>query len=247
MRMRLFPILTVVGGLALLGKLGGFWFETGALAQSQENQAANTDAGGDGTAGAAAETVDSANGGSTNEGSSKDPAEAASADGSASGEENVGLDDAVPGFQKAPLSADPFDLSDEEIDLLQALAKRRGELEQRERDIDQREAMLAAAESRIETRVSELEELGRQIQALLEEHDAKNAEQILSLVRIYESMKPKEAARIFETLEMKVVLDVIGQMQERKSATILAKMDPRIAQAITLQLAQRNALPLPRE
>ena len=131
-------------------------------------------------------TGETADQGSTDANGAEDGTEAASAETaqSTTGEEPGKLGDAVPGFQKAPLSADPFDLSDEEIDLLQALAKRRGELEQRERDIDQREAMLAAAESRIEARVSELEELGREIQALLEEHDTKNAEQIMSLVRI---------------------------------------------------------------
>ena len=60
-------------------------------------------------------------------------------------------------------------------------------------------------------------------------------------------MKPKEAAKIFETMEMSVLLDLLSQMRERKSAAILAKMDPSRAQAVTLQLAQREKLPLPKE
>jgi len=60
-------------------------------------------------------------------------------------------------------------------------------------------------------------------------------------------MKPKDAARIFEELDMAVLLDVIERMKERKSAPILAKMNPVRAKAITLELAQRRELPIPRE
>ena len=56
-------------------------------------------------------------------------------------------------------------------------------------------------------------------------------------------MKPKDAARIFEELDMAVLLDVIERMKERKTAPILAQMNPRRAKAITLELAQRRGLP----
>ena len=107
--------------------------------------------------------------------------------------------------------------------------------------------MLAAAEARIEAKVRGMEELRAEIEALLQKHADKNEEQLLSLVRIYESMKPKDAARIFEELDMEVLLEVVDRMQERKSATILAQMNPRRAKAITLELARRDELPLPRE
>ena len=57
-------------------------------------------------------------------------------------------------------------------------------------------------------------------------------------------MKPKDAARIFEQLDMVVLLDVIERMKERKSAPILAKMKPQRAKEITLELAQRRGLPV---
>ena len=66
-------------------------------------------------------------------------------------------------------------------------------------------------------------------------------------MKIYEAMKPKEAARIVEKLDMPVLLDVVERMKERKASAVLAKMDPAKAKSVTLELAQRRDLPVPRE
>ncbi len=56
-------------------------------------------------------------------------------------------------------------------------------------------------------------------------------------------MKPKDAARIFEELDMAVLLAVGERMKERKTAPILAKLNPQRAKAIAIELAQRRELP----
>ncbi|WP_193371066.1 MotE family protein [Pelagibius marinus] len=153
----------------------------------------------------------------------------------------------IPEEQISNISTDIFQMTDEELVLLQSLSQRREELEQRAREIDEREVLLKAAEQRIEQRIGELEDLQASIEALLVEHDEQTEAQMQSLVKIYESMKPKEAARIFEELDMEVLLEVVERMKERKSAPILAKMNPERAKTVTLELAQRRELPLPRE
>ncbi len=142
-----------------------------------------------------------------------------------------------------PLSSDPFALTDEEIDLLQMLAKRREVIEQRAAGLKQRETLLEAAEKRIDEKIAKLEVLQKAIEDLLIRRDEQEEAQLTSLVKIYENMKPKDAARIFEELDMAVLLDVIERMKERKTAPILAQMNPRRAKAITLELAQRRGLP----
>jgi flagellar motility protein MotE (MotC chaperone) len=52
-------------------------------------------------------------------------------------------------------------------------------------------------------------------------------------------MKPKEAARIFDTLDMDILLSVVEQMRGRKMAPILANMNPEVAQRLTVELAAR--------
>jgi flagellar motility protein MotE (MotC chaperone) len=182
---------------------------------------------------------------------------AAGADGAAdaedpmAGETPVGEPEAdegpIPGSQFTDLPTDIFNMTDEEIELLQSLAKRREELEQRAREIDERTVLLKAAEQRIDQKITELEQLQASIEDLLVKHDEQDEAQMLSLVKIYESMKPKDAARIFEELDMDVLLEVVERMKERKTAPILAQMNPERAKAVTMELAERRDLPIPRQ
>lgn len=140
---------------------------------------------------------------------------------------------------------DPTRFSQSEIDLLQALAARRDVLEKRERSLDQREALLLAAEKRLEDKMTELDAIKLELQALLARHNEQEDGRLRSLVRIYEAMKPKEAAQIFDKLEMGVLLGVVERMKENKVAPILASMQPERAKAVTAMLADRSEAPVP--
>lgn len=131
----------------------------------------------------------------------------------------------------------------ENQELLKHYAERREELDRTQRDIEQREALLAAAEKRIDEKLHELEKVRTEIQKLLGLGNQRQSEQLESLVKIYETMKPKEAARIFEEMDMPVLLDVIQRMKETKTAPILAAMDPVKAKEVTSALVERRTLP----
>ena len=139
----------------------------------------------------------------------------------------------VEGARIMNLPSDPFALSDEEIDLLQSLAERRKELDLRANQLEQREVLLLAVERRIDEKVEALKLLQKSIEGETES-------QYKSLVKIYENMKPKDAARIFEELDMAILLPVTERMKERKLAAILAKMNTTNAMSLTIQLAQRR-------
>jgi flagellar motility protein MotE (MotC chaperone) len=130
-----------------------------------------------------------------------------------------------------------------EIGVLQRLSGRREALEQRSRQMAMREKILQATENRIDNKIGELKKLEGRIKGLLLEHDKEAEEQIKSLVKVYENMKPKEAARIFEELEMDILLDVTERMKEVKMAKVLAAMDPKKAKTLTVRLATHRRLP----
>jgi flagellar motility protein MotE (MotC chaperone) len=134
-------------------------------------------------------------------------------------------------------------LGNVQAEVFQRLTERREELDRRSRELDQRDALLSAAQQRIDQKVTELTELRTNIEGLLRQVDEKQTAQLESLVKIYETMKPKDAARIFEALEMPVLLDVMERMREGKSAPILAAMDPLKAKEVTASLVERRALP----
>ncbi len=130
--------------------------------------------------------------------------------------------------------------SKSEIELLESLAARRQQLNQREEQLKLKENLLRAAEKRIDERIKQLKEIESKIQADLKNRDVLKSNQYKRLVKIYSSMKPKEAARIFDGLSMPVLIDLVKSMKAAAGSQILAKMDPGKARQLTLKLAERE-------
>jgi len=136
-----------------------------------------------------------------------------------------------------------FPYTGEEIELLQRLAERREELDQRARDMDVREKLLIATENGIDKKIESLKSIEAQIRALIEAHSEQEKAQIDSLVKTYSAMKPADAAKIFNTLEMDILIAIIEQMNPKVVAKVLAKMNTGSANNITVELATRKKLP----
>lgn len=136
-----------------------------------------------------------------------------------------------------------IEFSEVRMELFEDLSKRRKGLEAQEKELAVREALLKAAEQEIDQKYKELVSLRSEIQDLLVEQTEEEKKRIQSLVKIYEGMKPKDAARIFNTLDLDVLLNVVSQMSERKSAPVIASMNPDRAQTLTIMLMEQKALP----
>jgi len=145
--------------------------------------------------------------------------------------------------QTAAVPSDTGGFSQTELDVLQKLQERRATLDSRERDIERREALQKAAENQIERKITEMKTLQSTIEGLLRQYNDQEDAKMRSLVKIYENMKPKDAAKIFEQLEMPIMLEVVERMKEQKVAPILAEMDPTKARNLTSELAQRRQMP----
>jgi flagellar motility protein MotE (MotC chaperone) len=129
-------------------------------------------------------------------------------------------------------------MSRSELEVLENLGARRLELDARERDLSTKESLMAAAEKRLDGKIDELRAIQSRIEVLLTKKDGEDAERIASLVKVYENMKAKDAARIFEKLEIKILLPVARDMKPQKVAAILAKMDALSAKQLTVELAE---------
>lgn len=128
-------------------------------------------------------------------------------------------------------------------ELYDNLAKRREELDKREADMVTREALLRAAEQEIDRKYNELAQLRGEIEKLLQKQSDEEQARIVSLVKIYEGMKPADAARIFDTLDIDVLMQVMSKMSERKLSPIMAAMNPERAKTMTIMLAEQKQLP----
>lgn len=138
-------------------------------------------------------------------------------------------------------------MSQAEIAVLESLATRRDEIEKRSKELDTREQLLAAAESRVQDRIEELKGLEKKIAEQLGQADQQSDQQLAGVVKMYEGMKPKEAARIFERLDMAVLVDLVKRMDPRKMSMVLAAMDPVTAQELTVELATNHLAEQPQD
>jgi flagellar motility protein MotE (MotC chaperone) len=137
-------------------------------------------------------------------------------------------------------------VTDAERKLLLDLRHRRAALDARARDLDQRDAVMAAAEQKLSARVVELTALQAKLETLeaaRAQHDSANWS---GLVHVYETMKPRDAATIFDALDMQVLLGVLDRMADRKAAPILAAMQPdraRLATQLLVEMRTRAVTP----
>lgn len=138
------------------------------------------------------------------------------------------------------------DFTPEEIEILYELAKRRETLNQREAELAAREALIGAAEQRMDARVAELRELRHSIEELVGKYNDQERKELKSVVKIYESMKPKDAAEILEKLDLPILLSIVDAMSERRSSAILAAMRPDRARELTAEMAREKAIDLSR-
>jgi flagellar motility protein MotE (MotC chaperone) len=136
-----------------------------------------------------------------------------------------------------PEQAQPVSASERAI--LERLQARRQELEARSREIDIRESLLKAAEKRIEARVEELKGVESRITTATTQKSEADAARFKGIITMYEAMKPKDAAKVFDRLELSVLFEIASQIAPRKMSDILGLMSPEAAERLTIEMARR--------
>jgi flagellar motility protein MotE (MotC chaperone) len=141
------------------------------------------------------------------------------------------------GAAVAPAQGVPVSPSERAI--LERLQSRRQELEARAREIDIRESLLKAAEKRIESKVQEMKAVESRIATVGEQKTEADAAHFKGIITMYESMKPKDAAKVFDRLEMSVLFQIASQIAPRKMSDILGLMSTEAAERLTTEMARR--------
>jgi flagellar motility protein MotE (MotC chaperone) len=149
------------------------------------------------------------------------------------------------GTSSDPAGDDAETASAGEVDVLTSLAKRRATLDAREQDLVMQANLIAAAEKRVDDKITQLKALQTQMQTLMGQRDAAEQAQLNAIVKTYSSMKSKDAARIFNTLDDDVLLSVAQAMKPDVLGAIMANMQADAAQKLTVRLANRLKPPAP--
>ncbi len=151
--------------------------------------------------------------------------------------------DPKPAHEDFAGGADDEIASANEVDVVNALVKRRKELDARDSQLNTEANMIAAAEKRVDIKISQLKTLQAQITALLAQRDEAQKAQVASLVKTYSTMKAKDAARIFNNLPDDVLVPVAQSMKSDILALVLANMNADNAKSLTVKLANKLTLP----
>jgi flagellar motility protein MotE (MotC chaperone) len=123
--------------------------------------------------------------------------------------------------------------------ILERLQERRQELDRRARELDIREGLIAEAEKRVDSKLMQIKEGEAQLAVAEQKKDEAEAARFKGLVTMYQAMKPRDAAKIFDRLEVNVLIEVASQINPRNMSEILAQMSPERAELLTVELANR--------
>ena len=157
-------------------------------------------------------------------------------------EAKSGADISVPSMPAPDASAEE-ETSPAEMEVLKQLSNRRDELDKRAHALDTREAMIKVGEQRVDQKIKEMQSLRLQLQSMVDQINGAQQTQLDNLVKIYETMKPADAAKIFESLDMPILIGVIQRMKPKSTAPIMAAMAPEKAKELTVALTKETQLP----
>lgn len=151
---------------------------------------------------------------------------------------------ATPANQCAPPTlAEMAGLSAAEVQVLQALQERRQALDARGEQFETQDELMLAAERRLDERVAELRQLESHVNDLLGQLDEAQEARLASLVDVYQRMRAKDAAAVFDGLDDDVLVQVASRMRQANLAEVLGRMDPARARSLTQMLADRARPP----
>jgi flagellar motility protein MotE (MotC chaperone) len=125
------------------------------------------------------------------------------------------------------------------------LSRREAGLDQRERSIMVREAAVTVVEQRLRDQLAEIDSLKSEAAGLIKQIAEEDRARIAQLSKVYEAMKPKNAAAIFEQMSLKLLLPIIEGMREVKVSAIVAAMSPDKARQLTAELSRKRELKAP--
>jgi flagellar motility protein MotE (MotC chaperone) len=145
--------------------------------------------------------------------------------------------------QCTPTVAQMAGLSQAEVEVLQALGARRQALDQRATQIETQGDLMAAAERRLDQRLAELHQLETSVNGLLGQLDQQQQQRLANLVDVYQRMRAKDAANVFNSLDDNVLVQVASRMRQANLAEVMGRMQPDRARHLTQLLADHARPP----
>jgi flagellar motility protein MotE (MotC chaperone) len=88
----------------------------------------------------------------------------------------------------------------------------------------------------------QLLEVIKKLETRQQEYIEERERSAAKLAKMYEAMKPAQAAPIMQALDLEIILDIMGRMKDRQAAKILSKMDPGLAAQVSTRMSLKGGI-----
>lgn len=126
------------------------------------------------------------------------------------------------------------------VELLKDVRAREEKLEKAELKLLEEKQKLDVLKEEIRLNLVALEEAEARLRSTLALADGAAEVDLSNLTKVYENMKPKDAAALFSAMDPKFAAGFLSRMQPVISAAILSGMEPEFSYQISVILAGRN-------
>jgi len=144
---------------------------------------------------------------------------------------------APPRAVEEQIVADPEVIKDE----LESIEAQRAALERKRRAVQIAENDLITQKRIIEEEKSRLNQMIKRIEKLVGKLDEEEAKKVSKLAKLYESMKPQDAAKIASSLDIDMLTNIVASMKEKKAAKMLSALPPKKAAEISRRLGRSKS------
>lgn len=124
-----------------------------------------------------------------------------------------------------------------EIDHLSKLNDREKELDAREQELGRQESELVKMKEELESRLRELDGMRAKISEMLQDRVKADDQKVETLVQMYSNMKAPQAAKVFETMDEDLAVEILGRMKKKNAADIMNLLKPEKAQTFSEKYA----------
>lgn len=126
--------------------------------------------------------------------------------------------------------------------LARALLAREEQVKLEEDVLRDRQAAIALANAALDRRLQDLAAAEDSLRATVAMVDGAAEDDLARLTRVYEAMKPADAAALFESMTPDFAAGFLARMQPDAAAAVMSGLSPQAAYAISVVVAGRNAL-----
>lgn len=129
------------------------------------------------------------------------------------------------------------EIAEEDVNHLSKLNERKKELDAREEELGRQEAELAKQREELDRRLKELEGTREKISEILQDRVKADDQKVETLVQMYSNMKAPQAAKVFESMDEDLAVEILGRMKKKNAADIMNLLKPEKTQVFSEKYA----------